>query len=174
MSYVIRPARLSDADDLGRVHVRAWQAAYTGGLMPDEYLDGLSVDDRAAMWRRGLAVEPPPRAAPWVAEAPGGTVVGFAVVGPSRDDDGDDPGGELHAINVDPDHWGTGAGEALFVAGVDALRDAGFTDAILWVHPDNARARAFYERHGWDCDDVERVEDIAGASVPEIRYSITW
>jgi hypothetical protein len=39
--HVIRQPTVDDADALGRTHVRAWQAAYRGGLMPDEYLDSL-------------------------------------------------------------------------------------------------------------------------------------
>jgi GNAT superfamily N-acetyltransferase len=42
-----------------------------------------------------------------------GRVVGFAVAGAAKDPQG---AGELYAINVDPDHWGTGAGRALLVA----------------------------------------------------------
>ena len=39
MGHRIRAAVDTDAGDLGAVHVRAWEAAYRGGLMPDEYLD---------------------------------------------------------------------------------------------------------------------------------------
>jgi hypothetical protein len=42
----IRDARIDDINELGRVHVRAWQAAYRA-VMPDEYLDGLQANDRA-------------------------------------------------------------------------------------------------------------------------------
>ena len=45
----MRDARAGDVDEIGRVHVRAWQAAYRG-VMPDEYLDGLEIGDRVAMW----------------------------------------------------------------------------------------------------------------------------
>ncbi len=37
---LIRAAEPADAAALGRVHVRAWQAAYPG-VMPDDFLDGL-------------------------------------------------------------------------------------------------------------------------------------
>jgi hypothetical protein len=49
----VRPARPSDAGAMGALVVRAWQAAYRG-LMPDDYLDGLTVDDRADQWTRIL------------------------------------------------------------------------------------------------------------------------
>lgn len=38
----VRTARPTDAAAMGALVVRAWQAAYRG-LMPDDYLDGLTV-----------------------------------------------------------------------------------------------------------------------------------
>lgn len=162
----------ADADDLGRVHVRAWQAAYRGGLMPDEYLDALSESARATMWRQSLENEPRPRprSSRLVAEADGGAVIGFIVVGPA----GTDPDaeiGEVYAINVEPEHWGTGVGHDLLEAGMAALVVHGYAHAILWVHPDNARACRFYEARGWVDDDVERRQEVLGVDVAETRYS---
>lgn len=174
----VRDAVIADADVLGRIHVHAWQAAYRGGLVPDDHLDALSVEERAGIWRQALATEPRPRCARLVAETDAGTVVGFALVGPAiRDeDDGGDHAdhaqGELYAINVDPDAWGTGAGSALIAAGLERLGTTGFTDVILWVHPGNDRARRFYERRGWAVDGIERRADVFGVDVAETRYSI--
>jgi RimJ/RimL family protein N-acetyltransferase len=167
-----RAPRPEDAEALGAVHVRAWQAAYRGGLMPDDYLDSLSAEERAAMWRTALEQQLGPRRARFVVEDASSTVIGFILVGPEEGDD-DTPTGELFAINVDPDHWGTGAGRLLHDAGVDALAEAGFDRAVLWVHPDNARARAFYESLGWQSDDVTRQAEVLGVEVPELRYSIS-
>lgn len=155
---------------MGRLHVRAWQAAYTGGLMPEEYLQSLKPEQRIEMWLGSLATEPRPRFFRFVATI-NGDVVGFAVLGPAGADVDADIG-ELFAINVDPEHWGTGAGSALIDAGVGALRSVGFESAILWVHPDNERARRFYADRGWVADGVDRDEDILGVSVPETRLSL--
>jgi hypothetical protein len=54
VEHVIRNASIDDADAIGAVVVRAWQAAYRG-IMPDDYLDGLRAEQRAAMWQRVLA-----------------------------------------------------------------------------------------------------------------------
>ena len=72
-------------------------------------------------------------------------IVGFASVGPSRDERGI---GELYAIYVEPDQWSTGAGRALIERAEERLRHA-YGEATLWVLEDNPRARAFYERGGW-------------------------
>lgn len=77
----------------------------------------------------------------------------------------------MYVTNVDPDAWDTGAGSALHRSALDAMVDSGFMAAILWVHPDNIRARRFYENRGWHSDDVSRQETVLGAAVPELRYS---
>jgi len=51
-AVTVRHAAVGDAPALGRVHVRAWQAAYRG-QMPDDYLDGLRPEEREAGWERG-------------------------------------------------------------------------------------------------------------------------
>jgi ribosomal protein S18 acetylase RimI-like enzyme len=160
----VRPATVTDAPGMGRVHVRAWRAAYRG-QMPDDYLDGLRASDRAAFWAAALGRDDRPGVV-LVAEGDG-EVVGFAALGPSPDPEG---AGELFAINVDPAHWGTGAGRALLTAAQDELARLGFAETVLWVLPGNARARRFYELAGWAADGTERTVDALGAVVPEVRY----
>ena len=92
--------------------------------------------------------------------------------GPANHDGAPETLGEIYLIYVHPDHWDSGAGRALMVAGLDFLRSAGFTEAVLWVLPTNDRARRFYERGGWVEDGVTRVEEILDLEVPETRYSI--
>jgi ribosomal protein S18 acetylase RimI-like enzyme len=160
----VRPATAADAPAMGRLVVRAWQAAYRG-QMPDGYLDGLRAEDRAAYWDGALRREGR-RSVVLVAERDG-EVVGFAAAGPSPDPEG---AGELYAINVDPDHWGTGAGRALLEAAQAELDRMGFAESVLWVLPGNARARRFYEIAGWVADGTERTADVFGVTVPEVRY----
>jgi GNAT superfamily N-acetyltransferase len=153
---VIRPATPEDAEAVARVHVETWRAAYAHALSP-EGLAGLSVTQRAELHRRSPPV---------VAEVDG-EIVGFVSVGPGTDPDTD---GELYAIYVLPDHWGTGLGRALMQAGEERLRDLGHQHAILWVLEDNPRARRFYEAAGWTLDGTRRPIEIFGQQVPEIRY----
>jgi ribosomal protein S18 acetylase RimI-like enzyme len=160
----VRPATVADAPAIGRVHVRAWRAAYRGH-MPDEYLDGLRPEERAAYWREALGREDRPGAVLVVERD--GEVVGFSAVGPSRDPEG---AGELFSINLDPAHWGSGAGRALLEAAQAELARLGFAETVLWVLPANARARRFYERAGWVADGSERTVDAMGVEVPEVRY----
>jgi ribosomal protein S18 acetylase RimI-like enzyme len=160
----VRPAAVADAPAMGRLHVRAWQAAYRG-QMPDGYLDGLRAEDRAAYWDGALRRED--RRGVVLAAERDGEVVGFAAAGPSPDPEG---AGELFAINVDPAHWGAGAGRALLEAAQAELDRMGFAESVLWVLPGNARARRFYERAGWAADGTGRSSEVFGASFDEVRY----
>jgi GNAT superfamily N-acetyltransferase len=109
----IRTPTIADADDLGEIHVEAWQAAYRRGLMPDAYLDALTVEARARVWRALLAGDPGPAMTRLVSERDG-HLAGFIVVGPCRDDGGI---AEVHALNVRPRAWGEGHGRDLLSAG---------------------------------------------------------
>jgi ribosomal protein S18 acetylase RimI-like enzyme len=171
VKHVIREPTVADADALGRTHVRAWQAAYQGGLMPDVHLESLDASERAQMWRSSLQNQPRPRSVRLVGESAAGVVAGFILVGPA-DGDADAEVGELYAINVDPDEWGSGLGADLVDRGVAALSQLGFTTAVLWVHPGNDRARRFYAARGWINDQVERQQSIMGVEVPVVRYSL--
>jgi ribosomal protein S18 acetylase RimI-like enzyme len=162
----IRRPDHSDADAMGRVVVRAWQAAYRS-IMPDEYLDGLRAEDRASMWRRQI-------------DAAGGNgllvvvaddeVAGFAAFGRCQDDAASGEEGQLYAINLDPTHWGKGLGRALLRAATTELARQGFQSLVLWVLPENQRARGLYESEGWASDGVSRHEEVFGVAVTEVRY----
>jgi GNAT superfamily N-acetyltransferase len=155
---LIRPGRAEDAESVARVQVETWQAAYAHAL-PVEQLRAMSREEAAHRHRRW-----PPT---FVAEA-GGQVVGFVSVGSSRDPDTD---GELFAIYVHPDQWGSGVGRALIEAGEDELRRLGHREPVLWVLDDNPRARRFYEIAGWSADGTAREIRIFGFDVAEVRYS---
>ena len=174
---IIREAVAADAVAMGHLHVRAWQSAYRG-VMPDEYLDGLRADDRIAMWQGRIARTD---LRPLLVAVVDEEVVGFAVFGdeqpaptptpaptPARA-----PGGELYAMNLDPVHWGKGIGRALLQRVTDALVASGYGEAVLWVVPENERARALYESEGWAADGGVSTEEILGVTVTDIRYRKT-
>ena len=147
---MIRPGRPEDAEVTARVHVDSWAAAYT--------LRGPTLEQRVELHRRFPAT--------FVAEVDG-EVVGFVTVGPCADDWAE---GELFAIYVRPEHWGTGVGRSLIEAGEQRLRELALSDCILWVLDDNLRARRFYERAGWLPDGAAREIEFFGIQIPEVRY----
>ncbi|UJR85090.1 GNAT family N-acetyltransferase [Sandaracinus amylolyticus] len=164
----IRLAHRDDADALARVHVEGWRWGYRG-LLPDAFLDGLSVRDRAARWRDILARDAP-RERTWIA-LDDHDAQGFVSIGPGRDVPEDV--GELYAMYVTSRSAGTGVARTLMSHALDALRvDSG--RAILWVLEHNARARRFYEREGWRADGATQRDTIGGLEVRELRYAIAF
>jgi GNAT superfamily N-acetyltransferase len=162
VELVIRAALPDDALAVAQVHVRAWQRGYRG-LVPDAYLDGLSAEDRAARYTFG--VSDPDRPHTQVAIA-GGALAGFATTGPASDLAG---AGELLALHVDPERWGTGVGRAL-IAAARARLATRFAHAVLWVLDGNARASRFYAGDGWVPDGTRRDATVWGITVPELRW----
>jgi GNAT superfamily N-acetyltransferase len=165
----VRQARPEDARSVAEVHVASWRHAYRG-LLPDEYLDRLSVDDRETMWL-GAFTDPDPKSGAVVAEA-SGRIVGFASFGPSRDEGVPDGTGEVPAIYVEPAVLRTGVGRELFEAVTAALRESGFTRATLWVLEANGSARRFYERAGWSWDGSVGTHMFDCANEPVVRYAV--
>ena len=168
----IRRALADDASGVAMVHVRSWQAAYRG-LLPDHYLDQLDVERRRVGWLQTIADTDWPRSGTLVAVEANANVVGFAHIGPARDEDVDPSMvGELAAIYASPDVWGSGVGRRLMAAAVNVLRDAGNAQAILWVLEGNDRAQRFYEIGGWQPDGAAKDVVIADVSLPELRYRL--
>lgn len=163
MTVRIRPARPADAQALATVHIRSWQAAYRD-LLPPDLLAGLSIPARAERWRTRLREQRPP-AVTTVAERDG-ELVGFASVGPSRDEDLSPADWlELNTIYLLPGAWGTGIAGRLLEA---ALHEE--HAYFLWVFADNPRARAFYRKAGFAPDGTSKPITIEATTLVEVRY----
>lgn len=79
----------------------------------------------------------------------------------------------VFGINLDPAAWGRGLGRRLLSVSIDLLRVIGYHEAVLWVVPENARARRLYSSAGWAADGAERQDEILGAVVTDIRYRMS-
>lgn len=163
----VRDAGVGDAAAIAGVNTRSWQAAYRG-LMPDSYLDALSVEEDTARWQCAVAQSALRARAILVVEDGAGEVVGYAVTGADVDEASQ---GLLFLMYVAPQNWSTGAGRALMDACVDRLWAAGFTRAVLWVLEANARARGFYERQGWAADGESGTSTYGDVPLRALRYA---
>ena len=146
----VRTARPQDALAVETVRLRGWQQAYRD-LVPEDYLAAMAVDVERRQQRMA-----DPAVTTLVAEE-AEEVVGMGVAGPSRDGLAER---ELYALYVDPSCWRTGVGSAL----LEGLGEV----SVLWVLEGNARAQAFYERHGFAPDGGSQVLELGGP-VTEIR-----
>ena len=144
------------------MHVESWQVGYRG-LMPDEVLDGLSVDTRERWWGETLCG---PGVRGTLLAMQDRSVLGFAAVGAERD--GDPVVGELYAMYLCPAAWGRGMGCRLHAAAMARLRAFGFERASLWMLAGNERARRFYRREGWVADGRSKL--VTGPAGVELEH----
>ncbi|MEV4994554.1 GNAT family N-acetyltransferase [Streptomyces niveus] len=166
MDLLVRAMTADDCDAVAAVRIGGWRWAYAG-LMPQAYLDAMSVEENAADQRARLNGSTDSRVVNVVAER-AGAVVGWGCLGPCRDPDVPNNSGELY---VRPEHVSTGVGRALARTLVERAAVDGFSSLVLWVLKENDRARRFYEKAGFTPDGAEEPFDVGGASVPEVRYA---
>jgi GNAT superfamily N-acetyltransferase len=144
VALTIRPAVPGDAPAIAGVRVDAWRTTYRG-MIPDAYLDGMTVEASTALWDRVLNA-PANRTAVVVAEHDG-QVVGFAAANlldpPKHGADA-----ELSAVYLRHDYRRAGLGRRLVAAVVQSMQAHGARALVVWVIAANKAARAFYESLG--------------------------
>ncbi|WP_183143320.1 GNAT family N-acetyltransferase [Paraburkholderia sp.] len=165
MSIEVREANVEDAEAIATVHVATWQAAYIG-IIPEQFLNDLTVTGRTAGWQKALGSG---RIRVLLAHT-GNMLVGWVAFGRCRDEDKDGQWAEVEAFYVLPSWWGKGVGRSLSDAAQTRLRDAGYKHVALWVLAENHRAIAAYQKLGFAHDGTSKSAQIGGASLVELRY----
>lgn len=145
MTFTIRPAAAADSNALARIHVDSWRTTYRG-IVPDDFLAGLSVERRERGWRDALTHAGQQRSFVLLAEDEAGQAAGFTNGGPERENDPDYPG-ELYALYLLEQYQRRGLGRQLMALTARELIQRGANAMLLWVLADNP-SRKFYERMG--------------------------
>lgn len=161
---MIRPARLEDAAEIARIHVETWRAAYAG-IMPADFLAGLSVEARQRQWTFALERS----ALDFFIADDGAKMAGWCHSTIFRGD-GTKVIGETRAVYVLPGFQGLGHGFALMSATEADFRSRGIAEAELWVLEANHSTRRFYERLGYQADGGVKDEAFGAAKLRELRY----
>lgn len=161
-------ATLADVPAVARIHVDGWRAAYSD-ILPADYLAAISVDEREVMWTRTVE-----RGHPELLVArDGDTVLGWVLIGKSRDDNAPPTEAELWAIYVAPGRWSRGIGRQLWARARELLSAQGYSTCSLWVFPENEQAIRFYRSAGFVADDhAEKHLELGGRKCREVRYHI--
>lgn len=159
----IRRAIEHDAGAIAEIHVASWVFTYRS-LVPDAFLDSLSVEERRRKWER-ITANPDSATRVWVA-CDGDDIIGFGSTGVSSHGDRSESLAELFTLYLRPDWIGRGVGQHLVRHALDDLAARGFTAVILWVLEANAAARRFYERGGWRLDGGTQVNELG----MQVRY----
>jgi ribosomal protein S18 acetylase RimI-like enzyme len=145
----VRPAATADAGALALVARATFLETFAGVLEGHDVVAHCEREHAAERYAGWLAR---PDAALWLAEVgPGAAPVGYALVAPP-DLPISDPRAsdrELKRIYVLSRFHGTGLGRALLAAVAEDVRAAGARRLLLGVYAGNARALAFYARHGF-------------------------
>jgi ribosomal protein S18 acetylase RimI-like enzyme len=164
---MIRLAKFDDARTIAEVHVKSWQTAYRG-LLPEEFLQSLSVDRREQQWK--ASIENPEQVV-LVYELEE-IIIAFCSFAPTRDDDLDKSKvAELGTIYALESVWSQGIGQQLWNKAVTQMRERGFSEVMLWVLKGNDRAIKFYERMGLVFDGKTKTETWQnGITLNELRY----
>jgi ribosomal protein S18 acetylase RimI-like enzyme len=139
------------------VHWKGWHEAYPG-LVSQEYLDKLTLEKCEKMaysWTDGILIA-----------KDGERVVGFVGYG-DRGEEAPDVG-EIFALYVLSEYYGTGVGQKLMEAGLEQLK--GYPAVCLWVLKDNGRAIRFYEKCGFRATGEEMISPNIAAA--EIRMAL--
>ena len=145
MDIIIKkPDTDAEIEGKGYVHYKSWQETYTG-LIDQTYLDSMTVEKSVAIayrWRDDDM---------FVAKD-GDDVVGFVCYGKCRDEDLQ-KAGEIYAIYVLKEYYGTGVGRALMDSALEKLV---CPKVAVWVLRGNARAIRFYQKCGFVFDGVSK------------------
>ncbi|ADU31098.1 GNAT family N-acetyltransferase [Evansella cellulosilytica] len=162
---IIRRARIGDEKGIAKVHVDSWKSTYKN-IVPEEYLNTLSYEQREVMWKRGIADNNPI----FVAED-FGSIVGFATGGKERSAKYEEYEGEVYAIYILKEYEGRGIGKRLFNQVVNEIVGYGMNSMIVLVLEDNPSIQ-FYEALGGTKLDIVEIE-IGGKKLKEAIYGWT-
>jgi ribosomal protein S18 acetylase RimI-like enzyme len=155
-----------DADVIAQLHADSWRSAYRG-VLSDDYLEGLVVAERLALWRKRLHTSAASDQYVVVADRDR-RPVGFVCAYARHDDTW---GTHLDNLHVMPQLRGQRIGAALMRVAAQWSSSVAPGDGLfLWVVEQNLPARRFYESLGGIAsgDDVWAAPD--GGSVPIVRY----
>lgn len=148
-AFCYRAAIVSDAQELGQVHVASWRETYLC-IVPDELIAALSPEKRAQIWEQMLQ-RPEDFGHPVMYLAmQGARIVGFGCCELQRHETmlSLNYQGDFSSIYVLKEAQGRGVGARLMGLMADDLRSRACASARVWVLDKNQPARHFYERLG--------------------------
>lgn len=134
------------------VHWYSWHTVYAG-LVDQAYLDQLTpekMEEKAFQWRDNILVA-----------KDGDRVVGFTGYGKSGE--AGPEAGEIFALYVLSEYFGTGLGLQLMNAALKQLRD--YRIIRVWLLKENKRAYRFYQKCGFAPDGNEKLSKVGAVGI---------
>ena len=162
MKVVIRKVKQGDASDLAYIQTESWKAAFASILEAETLTKCTNIERATAMYQRLLdenkgngyllTVNGKPHCIAYWDAARDAAFAGKA---------------ELICIHSLPGNWRKGFGSQMMNQVLMDIKQAGFSEVVLWVFRDNQRARAFYEAKGFRLTDISK----PAFDTEEILYS---
>lgn len=163
--FRIETATLADVRAIAEVHSKAVIAAYRDVLPPGvfdpEHVAPAKAEKEFRELFEGFGSNDTQLKA--VAD---GTVIGICTCGDDRELN-EEGTGYLQRVYVDPEWWNRGIATALVDRAIELITGLGFKKAALQVLENNMKARAFYEKRGWQYEQTVRVKIVG----KELRYT---
>ena len=151
MEVVIRKVKQGDASDLAYIQTESWKAAFANILEAEILTKCTNIERATAMYQRLLdenkgngyllTVDGKPHCIAYWDAARDAAFAGKA---------------ELICIHSLPGNWRKGFGSQMMDQVLMDIKQAGFSEVVLWVFRDNQRARAFYEAKGFRLTDISK------------------
>ena len=151
----MRPAANADVPVVASIWFRGWRDGHVGHVS-DELV--------SARTEASFRLRAARRVADTTVATVDGAVAGFIMVGED----------EVEQVYVARAHRGTGVAAALPAGAEEIIASNGHESAWLAVVSGNARARRFYERHGWidtGLIDYLAATEEGSVSIPAHRYN---
>jgi ribosomal protein S18 acetylase RimI-like enzyme len=163
----VRAATTSDLAAIARIHMASWHDAYRG-VIPDEILDGRTVEGSLSGWRSTFEKYPDNIS---VSETGDALLAGFCCAGAVVDVEKNAPFEfEIYGLHVAPNMRRQGIGAALLRAALNrAMVREQMNSAIVWTLKELKLSRSFYTREGGEL--VKAGTWRAGRfELPEVAY----
>ena len=151
MEAVIRKVQQGDASNLAYIQTESWKAAFTSILDAETLTKCTNIERATSMYQRLLdekkgngyllAVDGKPHCIAYWDAARDSELVGKA---------------ELICIHSLPNNWHKGYGSMMMNRVLKDIKEAGYSEVVLWVFRENLRARAFYEANGFALTDFSK------------------
>lgn len=157
----LRKARAGDQEMLAYIQTESWKAAFADILDAEELHRCTNMEKTTAMYEKVLS-NPNIHMNILLVD---GEAHGITAWSRSRGDF-DEESAELICIHSLQNRWHRGYGSLMMTQVLQEMKEAAYSEAILWVFADNARARAFYEKHGFVLSGQEKLAQ----GIKEIMY----
>ena len=151
MEAVMRKVQQGDASNLAYIQTESWKAAFTSILDAETLTKCTNIERATSMYQRLLdekkgngyllTVDGKPHCIAYWDAARDSELVGKA---------------ELICIHSLPNNWHKGYGSMMMNRVLKDIKEAGYSEVVLWVFRENLRARAFYEANGFALTDFSK------------------